>query len=75
MSTYLSTLTRLARTAATSIFFYDGITVFFPDGPFCNRTLDRFGGCWPDTLPGQFAQIPCPDIFSFNRKGLFIFSL
>ena len=44
--------------------------ILFSDGPYCNRTIDHFGGCWPDTLPGRRAKIECPDIIPyFNAKG------
>ncbi|KAH3817993.1 calcitonin gene-related peptide type 1 receptor-like [Dreissena polymorpha] len=33
---------------------------------YCYRTVDNFGGCWPDTSAGQRAQIPCPKLPSFN---------
>ena len=44
------------------------------DGPYCNRTMDNFGGCWPDTLPGMRAKIKCPDIPSFNVEGETLFT-
>ncbi|KAL4222067.1 hypothetical protein ACF0H5_018109 [Mactra antiquata] len=31
--------------------------------------MDRFGGCWHDTLPGHFAKTRCPDIPSFNPNA------
>ena len=39
------------------------------DEVFCERTVDRFGGCWPDTKPGTIAKINCPAIPGFNPKG------
>ncbi|XP_052805715.1 calcitonin gene-related peptide type 1 receptor-like [Mya arenaria] len=33
---------------------------------YCNRTVDNFVGCWPDTLPGQTAKIQCPSLPGFN---------
>ncbi|XP_060596486.1 calcitonin gene-related peptide type 1 receptor-like [Ruditapes philippinarum] len=40
------------------------------DGIYCNRTMDHWGGCWPDTYPGQFAQIQCPDIITFDTNSV-----
>ncbi|XP_045169638.2 calcitonin gene-related peptide type 1 receptor-like [Mercenaria mercenaria] len=39
------------------------------DDPYCNRTIDRWGGCWPDTFPGQIAKIKCPDIVTFDKNA------
>ncbi|XP_052812369.1 calcitonin gene-related peptide type 1 receptor-like isoform X2 [Mya arenaria] len=38
------------------------------EGPSCGRTVDNWGGCWPDTLPNTMATIACPEIPSFNIK-------
>ena len=45
------------------------IPILFTDGVYCNRTIDGMGGCWPDTLPGTYARIQCPDIPVFNQNG------
>ena len=43
--------------------------LYFIEAPYCNRTIDWMGGCWPDTLPGSIAKIPCPALPSFNEHG------
>ncbi|KAL3832587.1 hypothetical protein ACJMK2_024219 [Sinanodonta woodiana] len=39
------------------------------DGPYCNRTVDTFAGCWDDTPAGSVAVIQCPAIPGFNLKA------
>ncbi|KAK3588001.1 hypothetical protein CHS0354_014528 [Potamilus streckersoni] len=39
------------------------------EGLYCNRTVDAFGGCWPDTPAGNIAVSLCPAFPQFNTKA------
>ncbi|XP_060551666.1 calcitonin gene-related peptide type 1 receptor-like isoform X2 [Ruditapes philippinarum] len=38
------------------------------EGPYCERNVDLWGGCWPDTSAGSTSVINCPPIPAFDTN-------
>lgn len=52
-----------------TVYYEEHMISILPGTPYCNRTMDMWGGCWPDTLPGRVAKVQCPDVVPFDRNG------
>lgn len=49
--------------------YIEDVFCLFSDGLYCEREVDMWGGCWPDTPAGSLAVIKCPEIPAFDTSS------